>query len=134
MPESTGFNWICEDFIEYDLSVGNSMEAIRGGCDGLHLTINGMGERAGNTPLSSAVAAIKDFMPNIKINVDEKNLFKASKLISTFSGQTVSSNKPIANPSSVLRGKKATATATMAFSNMSKAGFTTNCRSLTPPS
>ena len=71
------------------------MEAIRGGCDGLHLTINGMGERAGNTPLSSAVAAIKDFMPNIKINVDEKNLFKASKLISTFSGQTVSSNKPI---------------------------------------
>ena len=80
---------------DYDLSVGNSMEAIRGGCDGLHLTINGMGERAGNTPLSSAVAAIKDFMPNIEINVDEKNLFKASKLISTFSGQTVSSNKPI---------------------------------------
>jgi len=71
------------------------MEAIRAGCDGLHLTINGMGERAGNTPLSSAVAAIRDFMPNIKINVDEKNLFKASKLISTFSGQTVSSNKPI---------------------------------------
>ena len=80
---------------DYDLSVGNSLEAIRAGCDGLHLTINGMGERAGNTPLSSAVAAIKDFMPNIKINVDEKNLFKASKLISTFSGQTVSSNKPI---------------------------------------
>jgi len=80
---------------DYDLSVGNSMEAIRAGCDGLHLTINGMGERAGNTPLSSAVAAIKDFMPNIKIKVDEKNLFKASKLISTFSGQTVSSNKPI---------------------------------------
>ena len=80
---------------DYDLSVGNSMEAISAGCDGLHLTINGMGERAGNTPLSSAVAAIKDFLPNIKINVDEKNLFKASKLISTFSGQTVSSNKPI---------------------------------------
>jgi D-citramalate synthase len=71
------------------------MEAIRAGCNGLHLTINGMGERAGNTPLSSAVAAIKDFLPNIKINVDEKSLFKASKLISTFSGQTVSSNKPI---------------------------------------
>ena len=46
---------------DYDLSVGNSMEAIKSSCDGLHLTINGMGERAGNTPLSSAVAAIKDF-------------------------------------------------------------------------
>ena len=80
---------------DYDLSVGNSIEAIRAGCDGLHLTINGMGERAGNTPLSSAVAAIKDFMPDIKINVNEKNLFKASNLISAFSGQTVSSNKPI---------------------------------------
>ena len=80
---------------DYDLSVGNSMEAIRAGCDGLHLTINGMGERAGNTPLSSAVAAIKDFLPHININIEEKNLFKASKLISTFSGQTVSSNKPI---------------------------------------
>tara|TARA_B100001027_G_scaffold210292_1_gene177275 strand:+ start:7111 stop:8625 length:1515 start_codon:yes stop_codon:yes gene_type:complete len=80
---------------DYDLSVGNSMEAIRAGCDGLHLTINGMGERAGNTPLSSAVAVIRDFMPNIKININEKNLFKASNLISTFSGQTVSSNKPI---------------------------------------
>ncbi len=80
---------------DYDLSVGNSIEAIRAGCDGLHLTINGMGERAGNTPLSSAVAAIKDFMPDININVNEKNLFKASNLISAFSGQTVSSNKPI---------------------------------------
>ena len=77
------------------ISVGNSMEAVRAGCDGLHLTINGMGERAGNTPLSSAVAAIKDFLPSISINIEEKSLFKASKLISTFSGQTVSSNKPI---------------------------------------
>ena len=80
---------------DYDLSVGNSLEAVRAGCNGLHLTINGMGERAGNTPLSSAVAAIRDFLPEYKINVEEKNLFKASKLISTFSGQSVSSNKPI---------------------------------------
>ena len=54
-----------------------------------------MGERAGNTPLSSAVAAIKDFLPEYNINIEEKNLFKASNLISTFSGQSVSSNKPI---------------------------------------
>jgi len=80
---------------DYDLSVANSLEAVRAGCNGLHLTVNGMGERAGNTPLASAVAAIKDFLPNIKLNVNEKNLYKASKLISTFSGQTVSSNRPI---------------------------------------
>jgi D-citramalate synthase len=80
---------------DYDLSVANSLEAVRAGCNGLHLTVNGMGERAGNTPLASAVAAIKDFLPSVKFNINEKNLYKASKLISTFSGQTVSSNKPI---------------------------------------
>ena len=41
---------------DYDLSVPNSMEAIKAGCKGIHLTVNGMGERAGNTPLSSVVA------------------------------------------------------------------------------
>ena len=74
---------------DYDLSVGNSLEAVRAGCNGLHLTINGMGERAGNTPLSSAVAAIRDFLPEYKVNVEEKNLFKASKLISTFSTKCI---------------------------------------------
>ena len=80
---------------DYDLSVSNAIEAIRAGCDGLHLTVNGMGERAGNTPLSSTIASINDFLPNYYTNVNEGNLYQASKIVSTFSGQTVSSNKPI---------------------------------------
>ena len=80
---------------DYDLSVSNSIEAIRAGCDGLHLTVNGMGERAGNTPLSSTIASINDFLPNYYTNVNESHLYQASKIVSTFSGQTVSSNKPI---------------------------------------
>ena len=80
---------------DYDLSVSNAIEAIRAGCDGLHLTVNGMGERAGNTPLSSTIASINDFLPNYYTNVNENNLYQASKIVSTFSGQTVSSNKPI---------------------------------------
>ncbi|MEC7773560.1 MAG: alpha-isopropylmalate synthase regulatory domain-containing protein, partial [Bacteroidota bacterium] len=80
---------------DYDLSVSNAIEAIRAGCDGLHLTVNGMGERAGNTPLSSTIASINDFLPNYYTNVNESNLYQASKIVSTFSGQTVSSNKPI---------------------------------------
>ena len=54
-----------------------------------------MGERAGNTPLSSTIASINDFLPNYYTNVNESNLYPASKIVSTFSGQTVSSNKPI---------------------------------------
>ncbi len=40
------------------------MEAVKAGVHGLHLTVNGMGERAGNAPLASVVAAvINDFLP-----------------------------------------------------------------------
>jgi len=48
---------------DYDLSVANVMEAVKAGVNGLHLTVNGMGERAGNAPLASVVAVINDFMP-----------------------------------------------------------------------
>lgn len=80
---------------DYDLSVANVMEALKGGCHGLHLTINGMGERAGNAPLASVVAVINDFMPEIEINVDESSLFKVSKIVSTFTGFGIPANKPI---------------------------------------
>ena len=80
---------------DYDLSVANVMEALRAGCRGLHLTINGMGERAGNAPLASVVAVINDFMPEIDINVEESTLFKVSKLVSTFTGFGIPANKPI---------------------------------------
>lgn len=80
---------------DYDLSVANVMEALKAGCHGLHLTVNGMGERAGNAPLASVVAVINDFMPHVKINVDESSLFKVSKLVSAFTGFGIPANKPI---------------------------------------
>tara|TARA_B100000686_G_scaffold355039_2_gene469320 strand:+ start:8844 stop:10412 length:1569 start_codon:yes stop_codon:yes gene_type:complete len=80
---------------DYDLSVSNSLEAIRAGAKGLHLTINGMGERAGNTPLASVVAVINDFLPNVTTNIKEKSLFKISQLVSSFTGFRIPANKPI---------------------------------------
>ena len=80
---------------DYDLSVANTLEGIKAGCDGIHTTINGMGERAGNTPMASITAAIKDFMPNCKISINEEALFKVSKLVSTFSGFRIPPNKPV---------------------------------------
>jgi len=47
---------------DYDLGVANVMEAIKAGANGLHLTINGMGERAGNAPMASVIAVINDFL------------------------------------------------------------------------
>ncbi len=80
---------------DYDLSVANVMEALKAGCHGLHLTVNGMGERAGNAPLASAVAVINDFIPEITIGVRESSLFKVSKLVSAFTGFGIPDNKPI---------------------------------------
>ncbi|NBR83621.1 MAG: 2-isopropylmalate synthase [Flavobacteriia bacterium] len=80
---------------DYDLGVANAMEAVRAGCHGLHLTVNGMGERAGNTPLASAVATIKDFIPEAAININESSLYKVSQLVATFTGFRIPANKPI---------------------------------------
>lgn len=80
---------------DYDLSIANVLEAVKAGVDGLHLTVNGMGERAGNAPLSSAVAVINDFMPEKHINIKESSLYKVSKLVETFTGYRIPANKPI---------------------------------------
>lgn len=80
---------------DYDLGVANVMEAVKAGCHGLHLTVNGMGERAGNAPMASAIAVINDFLPEVNIGVNEKALFKVSKLVSAFTGVGIPSNKPI---------------------------------------
>ena len=80
---------------DYDLGVANIMEAVKAGCHGLHLTVNGMGERAGNAPMASAIAVINDFLPDVSIEVNEKALYKVSKLVSAFTGVGIPANKPI---------------------------------------
>jgi (R)-citramalate synthase len=80
---------------DYDLSVANVMEAIKAGVKGLHVTVNGMGERAGNAPLESTVAVINDFMPEVEINIKETSLYSVSKLVETFTGYRIPANKPI---------------------------------------
>ncbi len=80
---------------DYDLSVANAMAALESGVHGLHLTVNGLGERAGNTPLASVIAVINDFLPEIKTNVVETSLYKVSKLVATFTGFRIPANKPI---------------------------------------
>ena len=80
---------------DYDLGTANVLEAVKAGIQGIHLTINGMGERAGNAPLASAVAVLHDFMPGVKTGVAEKSLFQVSRLVETFSGFRIPDNKPV---------------------------------------
>ena len=80
---------------DYDLGVANTIEAVKSGIHGLHLTVNGMGERAGNAPLSSVISVINDFIPEVRTNIIEKSLYKVSQIVSTFTGFRIPVNKPI---------------------------------------
>ncbi len=80
---------------DYDLGVANTLEAVKSGVHGLHLTVNGMGERAGNASLASVISVLNDFVPNVKTNIKEKSLYKVSQIVSTFTGFRIPANKPI---------------------------------------
>jgi D-citramalate synthase len=80
---------------DYDLGTANALEAVKAGAHGLHLTINGMGERAGNAPLASAVAVLNDYVKDVKISVEESSLYTVSKLVENFSGFRIPANKPV---------------------------------------
>ncbi len=80
---------------DYDLAAANTFMAVKAGFSGVHTTVNGLGERAGNPALSSVVAVIKDHHNDISINVDESKLSKISKIVESFSGIRVPENKPV---------------------------------------
>lgn len=80
---------------DYDLGTANVLEAVKAGAHGLHLTVNGMGERAGNAPLASAIAVLNDYQKDITTSVCEQSLYAVSKLVETFSGIRVPANKPV---------------------------------------
>lgn len=79
---------------DYDLSVANVMEAVLHGASGIHTTVNGLGERAGNAPLESVIAVIQDFT-DLEIGVQEQKIFRVSKLVEQFSGHHIPANKPV---------------------------------------
>jgi len=80
---------------DYDLAVANTFMAVRAGAVGVHTTVNGLGERTGNAPLSSVVGVLNDFCEGIKLSVDETKLAKISKIVEAFSGIRIPANKPI---------------------------------------
>lgn len=79
---------------DYDLSTANVFSAIKAGISGIHCTLNGLGERAGNVPLSSVIGIVQDHF-KYEMNVDEQKLYKVSKFVESFSGIRIPSNKPL---------------------------------------
>lgn len=86
------FDFHCHN--DYGLATANSLRAIEAGAKGVHATINGLGERAGNTHLAEIAVLVND-RTDFRFKINEKFLAEASKLVERFSGIRVSVNKPI---------------------------------------
>lgn len=83
---------------DYDLAVSNVLAAVLSGAKGLHTAINGLGERAGNAPLASVQAILKDHF-NAITHIKEEKLNEVSHTVESYSGIAIPPNKPITGSS-----------------------------------
>jgi D-citramalate synthase len=79
---------------DYDLAVSNSLSVVLSGCRGIHVTVNGLGERCGNAPMASVQVILKD-MYHAKTNINESKLQTISDIVAGYSGIAVAPNTPI---------------------------------------
>ena len=79
---------------DYDLAVANVLMAVKAGIGGVHATVNGLGERAGNAPLASVMAVLTD-MAHRSVRLDERKINMVSRMVETFSGMRIPANRPI---------------------------------------
>ncbi len=79
---------------DYGLVTANSLTAVQCGISGIHTTINGLGERAGNQPLAQLVVAVHDFTSR-RTRIAEKELQHASLFIQSVSGKRCPWNMPV---------------------------------------
>jgi 2-isopropylmalate synthase len=89
------FSAHCHD--DLGLGVANTLAAVQGGARQVECTVNGIGERAGNAALEEIVMALRvraDRMP-YATNIDTKQIFPSSEMLTRLTGQPVQVNKAI---------------------------------------
>lgn len=79
---------------DYDLAVSNTLAAVLSGAQGVHVTVNGLGERCGNAPLASVQAILKDQI-HARTGIVENELNGISRMVEGYSGIAVAPNQPI---------------------------------------
>ena len=79
---------------DFGMATANTISALRAGAGQAHVTINGIGERAGNTSLEEVVMALYSLY-KYTTRIDIKGLYTTSRLVSKLSGIPVAPNKAI---------------------------------------
>ena len=82
----------CHD--DFGLSVANSLAGILGGAEEIHVTVNGLGERAGNAALEEVVMGLQAFY-GVKTRINTRKMAFVSRLVSQLTGIAVQPNKAI---------------------------------------
>lgn len=86
------------------MAVANSLAGVLGGATQIECTINGLGERAGNTSLEEAVMTMRTRpdIYNATTRIDTTQIYRASKTVYDIIGQTAPLNKPIVGKNAFL--------------------------------
>ncbi len=88
------------------LCTANTLTAIQNGARQVEVTINGIGERAGNTSLEEVVMAIKtrkDYF-GFHTDINTKEIYRASKMVEKYSGMPIQWNKAIVGKNAFRHG------------------------------
>lgn len=83
---------------DYDMAVANVYSAIKAGFRGIHTTVNGLGERAGNAPLASVLGIMNDHL-QIENSLCEERLTHVCRIVESLSGIRIPDNKPLVGDS-----------------------------------
>src|SRR2546427_8607228 len=98
IPNSGSAVWSVHCHNDLGMAVANSLAAVTiGGARQIECTINGLGERAGNTSLEEVVMAVRtrgDFF-NLATRIDTSQIVPASRLVSQITGFVVQPNKAV---------------------------------------
>jgi D-citramalate synthase len=82
----------CHD--DFGLATANTLAALRAGAAQAHVTVNGVGERAGNTALEEVAVVLKSLY-GVKTKIVLENLYPTSKLVSRIMGVPIGMNKSL---------------------------------------
>lgn len=95
----------CHD--DMGMAVANSLAAIRAGARQIEGTINGIGERAGNTALEEVIMALhsrRDFFSEVRTGVRTNELVRTSRMVAAMSGLAVPRSKAVVGANAFAHG------------------------------
>ena len=98
VPDSDRVEFSVHCHNDLGMAVANSLGGVLGGARQIECTINGLGERAGNTSLEEVVMAMHtrpDIFEDTFTRIDTTQIYRSSKTVYNIIGQTAPLNKPI---------------------------------------